>query len=72
MAQIGTSRTAVMITLLSLVTGNVRDVWARNADKATDDKTIGNKSADNGTKAPGDPGASANVVPTANAPSRGR
>ncbi|MGC2016272.1 MAG: hypothetical protein WA657_10600, partial [Candidatus Acidiferrales bacterium] len=60
---------AVIAMLLFLETGSVKSVWARNADKTTGDKTEATKTADNGKKEDERPGASANVAPTANAPS---
>jgi hypothetical protein len=68
MAKIIKRGPAVML-LLYLLTGNVRSVWARGADKITDDKTTGNKTADNGKKEDEKPGASANMASTANPPS---
>ena len=69
MAKITKRGPAVIVLLLYLLTGNVRSLWARSTDKITDDKTTGNKTADNGKKEDEKPGASANVAPTANAPS---
>ncbi|MGA9729689.1 MAG: hypothetical protein WBQ83_03320, partial [Candidatus Acidiferrales bacterium] len=60
---------AVIAMLLFLETGSVKSVWARNADKTTGDKTEATKTADNGKKEDEKSGASANVVPTTNAPS---
>lgn len=69
MAKLITRDPAVVMLLLLLVTGNTRSVGARSTDKMTDDKTIANKTRDNGKKEDEKPGASANVAPTANAPS---
>ena len=69
MAKIIKRGPAMIVLLLYLLTGNVRSLWARSTDKITDDKTTGNKTADNGKKEDEKPGASANVAPTANAPS---
>jgi cell division septation protein DedD len=69
MAKIIKRGPAVIVLLPYLLIGNVRSVWARNTEKMTDDKTTGNKTADNGKKEDEKPGASANVAPTVNAPS---
>jgi hypothetical protein len=69
MAKIIKRGAALIVLLLYLLTGNVRSLWARSTDKITDDKTTGNKTADNRKKEDEKPGASANVAPTANAPS---
>jgi cell division septation protein DedD len=69
MAKIIKRGPAVIVLLLHLLTGNVGSIWARSTDKITDDKTSGNKAADNRNKEDEKPGASANVAPTANAPS---
>lgn len=69
MAKIIKRGPAVIVLLPYLLTGNVGSVWARSTDKITDDKTTGNKTADNGKKEDEKPRASANVEPTANAPS---
>ena len=69
MAKLKMTATATIMLLLFLVSPNVRSIWARNTDKTTDDKSKGNKTDDNGKKEDEKPGASANVTPTANAPS---
>jgi hypothetical protein len=69
MAKIIKRGPAVIVLLPYLLIGNVGSVWARGTDKIRDDKTTGNKTADNAKKENENPGASANVEPTANAPS---